>query len=239
MKIVADTHTHTVASTHAYSTILENAKYASEMGLDYIAMTDHAPATCDSPHIWHILNMGVIPDYLHGVRILKGAEVNIIPEGLDLTNEQMSKLEWVIASIHRSCYPQTTLEAVTNSYIEAAKNPQVDVIGHSGYLRYPYDYEKAVKVFGEYGKLVEINEHSFEARADGIKNCAEIARLCKKHKVGIVINSDAHFACDIGHFDNAFKMLSEMDFPQDLIINSDKTLFEEYLAKRKNRVASI
>ena len=44
MKILLDTHTHTLASTHAYSTVLEMAKYASEAGMEAIAITDHAPA---------------------------------------------------------------------------------------------------------------------------------------------------------------------------------------------------
>lgn len=41
MKIIADLHTHTVASTHAYSTLQEMVTAASEMGLSAIAVTDH------------------------------------------------------------------------------------------------------------------------------------------------------------------------------------------------------
>ena len=44
MKIEVDTHCHTIASGHAYSTIVENAKAASEKGLKMIAITDHGPA---------------------------------------------------------------------------------------------------------------------------------------------------------------------------------------------------
>ena len=47
MKILLDTHTHTLASTHAYSTVLEMAKKASEEGLEAIAITDHAPGIPD------------------------------------------------------------------------------------------------------------------------------------------------------------------------------------------------
>ena len=35
MKIIADMHTHTVASTHAYSTIKEMAEAARDAGLEY------------------------------------------------------------------------------------------------------------------------------------------------------------------------------------------------------------
>ena len=41
-KLIADTHTHSIASDHAYSTILENIKAAQEQGLSYLAMTEHA-----------------------------------------------------------------------------------------------------------------------------------------------------------------------------------------------------
>ncbi len=34
MKILVDTHTHTIASDHAYSTILENAAAAARAGLE-------------------------------------------------------------------------------------------------------------------------------------------------------------------------------------------------------------
>ena len=44
MKILADTHTHTIASGHAYSTVDENARWAAEQGLRLLALTDHAPA---------------------------------------------------------------------------------------------------------------------------------------------------------------------------------------------------
>ena len=42
-KYKIDTHTHTVSSGHAYSTVTENAKYAASIGLEIIGMTDHAP----------------------------------------------------------------------------------------------------------------------------------------------------------------------------------------------------
>ena len=51
MKFVADMHTHTLASDHAYSTISENAASAAKAGLSYLGMTDHCINMEDSPHI--------------------------------------------------------------------------------------------------------------------------------------------------------------------------------------------
>ena len=39
--ILADLHTHTLFSKHAYSTVKENLEAARNKGLSYIAITDH------------------------------------------------------------------------------------------------------------------------------------------------------------------------------------------------------
>ena len=49
MKILVDTHTHTIASDHAYSTVLENAAAAARAGLEALAVTDHTPPLTDAP----------------------------------------------------------------------------------------------------------------------------------------------------------------------------------------------
>mgnify|MGYP002866591455 CR=1 FL=1 len=71
-------HTHTLASTHAYSTITENAQWASEHGIKYLGMTDHGVDMQDSPDTWHFENLKILPDFLEGVRIFKGIEANIM-----------------------------------------------------------------------------------------------------------------------------------------------------------------
>ena len=55
MHLQGDMHTHTIASTHAYSTITENCEWAAKYGMKGIAMTDHAMNMPDSPHIWHFV----------------------------------------------------------------------------------------------------------------------------------------------------------------------------------------
>lgn len=235
MKIIADTHTHTLASTHAYSTILENARYASEIGLKYLAVTDHGPKMADAPHIWHFHNLQIIPDELFGVKILKGVEANILNKDgtLDITDFDFNFLNWAVASFHSPCCEPLSIKDATNAYLNVAKNRNIDVIGHSGLEQYKYDFKVAIKAFKEYNKLVEINNASYLVRKESQKNCVEIARLCKKYEVPIVVNSDAHFAYKIGNVEKAMEMLMEIDFPKQLIINSSLELFEEYLNNRK------
>ena len=231
---MADTHTHTIASTHAYSTLLENIHQAAQVGLECLGMTDHAPAQPDSPHLWHFVNLTAIPPVVEGVRILKGVECNILDETgrVDLEPEVLRQLEWRIASIHAPCYKQgATVQDNTNAYLGICENPCIDVIGHSGRGSFRYDYQKLIPLFGERGKLVEINESTLKSPSSR-KNCTEIATLCKKYRVPVIVDSDAHFALSIGRFSAAMEMLEEIDFPEELVINADSDRFWDYLAQK-------
>jgi putative hydrolase len=53
MHILVDTHAHTVASTHAYSTVNEYFQQAKLKDLQMFLITDHEPEMPDSPHAGH------------------------------------------------------------------------------------------------------------------------------------------------------------------------------------------
>ena len=235
MKILTDLHTHTIASTHAYSTITENAQEAARRGLEAIAMTDHCGEIPDAPHIWHFINMRVLPEYLCGVRILRGVEVNIcdIHGRLDMEQQLLDKMDIVVASIHDPCYADCGKEDHTEAYMTVVENPAVDIIGHSGNPKFTYDYEAVVRRAGELGKMMEINSNSFKIRKTSVPNCRKIAELCKKYGVGISVDSDAHFAPMVGCFDAAEEMLREIDFPEELIMNRSLSALQKFLAPRK------
>ena len=238
MKIIADTHTHTIASTHAFSTAQEMIAAAAEKGLYAIALTDHGYAMPGSPGKWYFECLGAIPSTFNGVRVLKGVEANVMDfDGtLDMKDEVLKDLEWVIASIHYGlCKGKASVEKTTNAYLNLAKNPYVKVIGHSGTPKFKYDYEKVIPELARNGKLIEINDNTFYSHKQSCENCVEIAKVCKKHGANIVVNSDAHFSSRVGHCSSAFEMLREIDFPQELIINSDESRFKEYL--RQNGIS--
>ena len=54
MNLIADMHCHTVASGHAYSTVQEIAREASNKGLEMVAITDHGPSMPGGPHCYHL-----------------------------------------------------------------------------------------------------------------------------------------------------------------------------------------
>lgn len=235
LRPIADLHTHTIYSTHAYSTVTENAKAAADRGLLAIAMTDHSLSTPEPGHHWHFVNMRILPPSIAGVRVLHGVEANVLDgDGtLDMSVELLDKMELVIASMHNSIMKPCTVEENTQAWLTVAANPRVDIIGHCGTPNFRFDYERVIPEFGRYGKVVEINEGTFRVRSDSAENCRQIALLCKQHGVHISVNSDAHYHDHIGRYEKSLAMLQEIDFPEELIVNSSRERLEAYL-KTKN-----
>lgn len=238
-QIAADLHTHTVASTHGYSTINENAAAAAALGMRLLAVTDHGPAMPDAPHLWHFHNYKILPREIGGVKMLYGVEANIIDEygTLDMDAKELRFCEWVVASYHTQCvqFPRTP-ELVSQGYRKLCENPLVDVIGHPTTDFFPFDYEPVLKMFKEAGKLVEINESSLQWKPGALQNGKTVYALCKKHEIPIVLNTDAHYAGLVGKTPLAEQLLRDLDFPERLIVNLDADFIMD-LAHRKRGIA--
>ena len=80
-RIIADIHTHTLVSGHAYGTIREMAQAASEKGLEVLGITEHAPGIPGTVDPFYYLNLKAIPEELYGVRIINGCEINVLNDG--------------------------------------------------------------------------------------------------------------------------------------------------------------
>lgn len=239
MKLVADLHTHTVASTHAYSTITENANAAYKKGLFAVAITDHGKTMPGAPGRFYFKNLNMIEDYLCDVRLLKGIEVNITDfyGSLDEDNQILENLEIRIASMHTlTLQEKPTIEKCTNAYLSVCNNPLIDIIGHCGQVYFQCDYEALVKECVKNNKVIEINNASFINRQDSIPNCKKVALLCKKYGCSICVDSDAHFHQKIAQCNLAIEMLEEIDFPEELVINSDVDRFKTFLKERNIRI---
>ena len=232
---VADLHTHTCASPHAYSTVTENATAAAARGLLAVACTDHGPRMADGVHRWHFICLRNLPDHIAGIRHLRGCEVNIsdFDGTLDLLDRDFNSLEIVVASMHDCVMPRGTREEITAAWMAVARDPRVDIIGHCGTPMFAFDYETVIPEFGRQGKVVEINESTFKMRTSSLENCAHIARLCMQHGVRITVDSDAHFHESVGVVPKAAAMLEEIGFPQELIINSSRERLEAFLKEKQ------
>lgn len=238
MNIIGDMHTHTLASTHAYSTITENCRSAAQKGIRIIAMTDHWGKMPDSPHYWHFENLRVLPRRICKVTVLRGVEANITNNDgeLDISQRALGDLEWVVASMHRQVYEPSTVENHTRAYLKVAENPYVDVIGHCTTSMFPIDLERCVKKFKECDKLIEINESSIHYKKGSLENTYELLRLCKKYEAQVVFDSDGHYCELIGVVETAKKIAQEVGFPEKLVVNAEYERLKEYIVRKRPEI---
>lgn len=233
-KVELDVHTHTLASGHAYSTIQEMAKAASEKGLKLLGITEHAPNLPGACAPIYFRNLHVVPRKMYGVDLLLGAEVNILDsEGnLDMDDDMMSRLDLRIAGIHSLCYKPGTREQNTYGLIQAIKNPYINIISHPGDGTAELDFEPIVLAAKENRTLLEINNSSLKPirkKLSARDNNLEILRLCKRYEVPIILGSDAHISFDIANYEFIPPLLSETEFPDSLIVNTSVARFKSYI----------
>lgn len=234
-----DAHTHTIATGHAFSTILENVQVAKKRALKGICITDHGPSRPDSPSIeyFKMLANRYLPKEIEGIKIYTGVELNIISEegDVDLPNNILKNLDFNIVAFHNQTpYSSNSKEKNTKSMINALKNPYVKGVAHPGdpYFPYPIDIEEVVKVCKELGKGVELNNNVLK-RGDKWKNYyLEMLELCLKYKTRIFVSSDAHFSYYIGTFEKVIEILNNFENSIfDLIVNKRVEDFEIFLRK--------
>ena len=171
---------------------------ARDLGLEYIAMTDHSKRVSmasgmDAKRIrqqWAEIDK--LNDRLEGIVVLKGVEVDILEQGgLDLDDEVLAEADWVNASIH---YGQNQPgEQITRRVLDALKNPYVCAFAHpTGRMlnkRRPYeiDMDAVMRAARDHGKVIELNAHPQRLDLDDL-GCA----AAKDYGVPVVISTDSH-----------------------------------------------
>jgi len=243
MALLADLHTHTISSGHAYSTITENAAAARMVGLELIAVTDHGPSVPEGAHPWHFWNLKVIPSVLNGVRILKGCEASpslSSDNGIDLPDEVLEQLDFVAVGFH----PLTGFDDCdrvknTEALLRVMENPFVDMITHPGNDReFPLDLESVIAAAVNNRVIIEINDHSFTPTSDrNGSSCREreFALAAYQAKAPIAVSSDAHYHLRIGRFENALKVLEGLSIPESACVNRDSASVLEFLLQKRPR----
>lgn len=240
-----DLHIHTSANPHAYSTLEENINRALKKGMKVIAITNHGPALQDSPYWWSLVNMKVIPEYVEGLRILKGVETNILDTNgtFDINQRVYDIMDIILCGLHPVAEYGATddKDKNTEAVINIMRKQKADVMVHLGNPEFPLDYEKVVKEAKEQNVAVEINNSSLRNSRRGSRpNCEKILELCKKYECMISLGTDSHISYDIGEFSEAQELLNNINFPEEYIINSSTERLESFLKLRKNlRVREI
>lgn len=240
MKFTFDMHTHTYASGHAYSTMQEMITEAKRKGLTMLGISDHSPGMPGSAHIYHFHNLRVVPRELEGLKLMLGVEANIIDyDGtIDMSMEDLAELDYVIASLHAPTLRFGSAEENTRAIISAMSHPRINIIGHPDDSRFPLNYEPIVEAAAENKVLLEINNTSLSPKAfrkDARSNIKKLLELCKAASHPIILGSDAHYSADIANYSFCVELLKEMDFPEDLVMNTSNEKLLQYFDLKRTR----
>ena len=236
MELKVDTHTHTYASGHAYSTLIENAKSAKQNGLAMFCTTDHSESMPGAPHYWFFSNQRVLPRFIEGVAIIRGVESNIMnTQGeIDIHPSVDKNLDWVIASFHEPVFRPSDSAAHTEALLNVIKGGRVDALGHLGNPNFDFDFEAVIQCAAEHNVAIEINNTTLKgnSRVGSVDRCYEIARIAKAKGAFITSGSDAHFCNDVGGLDLVSSLLDKVGIDLNKVITHSPQQFLSFLALR-------
>jgi putative hydrolase len=236
MKLVVDTHTHTYASGHAYSTLIENAKLAKEHGLEMFCTTDHAESMPGAPHYWFFSNQRVLPRFIEGVAVIRGVESNILnTKGeVDIHPSTDKNLDWAIASFHEPVFRPSSKEEHTEALINTIRGGRVDALGHLGNPNFDFDFESVLTCAREHNVATEINNTTLKgnSRVGSVERCHEIAQIGKRLGVYFTTGSDAHFCQDVGNLSLVSDLMDDVGIDSARVITYSARQFLDFLELR-------
>ncbi len=238
-----DTHTHTVLSGHAWSTLTENCLAAKRRGMKGLCLTEHAPAIEGGAPSFIPHSQQMLPDTVEGIRVYRGIEANILDHEnhLDVPPEYLRLCEWAIASIHSHMFPEKAKKTEnTETYLAMLRDPYIDILGHADDPSVPCDFEALAEEASRQGKLLELNNNSTTAHRPGsLPSLKEYILCCKRRRQRVCVASDAHFHTMVGNVRPLMTLLEELDFPPELIVNLTQEGFEGYLRERITRLKNL
>lgn len=218
------------------------AHAALERGYEYIAITEHSKALAmargfDAARVrTSVAEIMALRARFPRLRILHGLEVDILKDGsLDLDDETLAVLDWVIISIH-SAFDMPP-EAATARALRAVRNPWVHAFGHpTGRVigsrnPVPFDLERVAEEAASHGVAMEINSSPDRLDLSDVN-----ARIAQAKGCRFIIDTDAH---STSHLDNmrfgVFQARRAGLTKQDVLNSFPLAVFEKQLQRPRHR----
>jgi DNA polymerase (family 10) len=211
-----DLHSHTTWSD-GKATLEAMVLAARLLGHEYLAICDHSQRLRDGRLEAQWAEIDALNEELAPFRILKGIEVNIRANGeLDVADELLAPLDWVMASVHSSFDNDPT-----GRVLAAMASPHVDCIGHLTSRKIgkrgpsEVDVEKVVEAALETGTFLEIN-----SQPDRLDLRDANARLAGEAGLTLVISSDGHSTGALGYVDLGIAQARRAWLTKEQILNT-------------------
>ena len=211
-----DLHCHSTWSD-GKATLEQMALAAQALGHEYLAICDHAQRLRDGRLERQWEEVDALNERLAPFRILKGIEVNIRVNGeLDVADELLAPLDWVMASVHASFDKDPT-----GRVLSAMQSPHIDCIGHVTNRRIgvrnpsAVEVEKVIEAALATGTFLEIN-----SQPDRLDLRDANARLAGEAGLRLVISSDGHSTNALRYVDLGVAQARRAWLTKDQILNT-------------------
>ena len=210
-QIRGDLHMHTTESD-GRGTLAEMAAAARDLGLEYIAITDHSKSLAmtngldEKRAVAFAHQVRDLDQRELGIRVFSGLECDILRTGeMDLSEDALAELDWVVGSVHS--YMNLEPAEMTDRLLRALECPQLRAIGHpTGRIllhreAFPFDFDLVAKEAAKRNVYLEIN-----ASPERLDLSAALIRAAKARGCKFVISTDAHHPKHLANMSYGVKM---------------------------------
>ena len=239
MRLTSDFHTHT-NYTHGVGTVEENVVQAEIVGLDAIAITDHAYNSKYAIKHGDLEKMRADIDKIrdkYSPKILLGIEANLIGSNgeIDVDDEELATLDLVnlgfhklsktsfkeffkfvlpnlMCSIFKFKPTKKQIERNTNAYLCAMDKHRISTLAHLNYGGCKVDVVKIANECVKKGIYIELNGKRINFSKQEIDDMVAT-------KVKFIVNSDAHSPYDVGRNSRGFNFIEKYNIPLDQVVN--------------------
>lgn len=239
--ILADLHTHTIASGHAYSTLLENMTHANDIVIRFVATTDHFYYKDDKIdrlnefcRVMDTRNIKSDKGY-----IIAGVEGNL-GHFLDKEHAQAinQNIKWRLVGYHSWFVDAGKIDIAKTPkmFLDTIQNPDVFIkpTAFAHIERHIQNFARGddisiakgtlrdiVNIAIENNIFLEINEHSLSMGGDTVALMKDWVKYAKDRKAKFCLGSDAHYCEKVGRFDETIRFINDMDLWDSDILNFD------------------
>ncbi len=236
MQYWGDYHTHTTYSDGKGS-VMQNAAAAIRAGLKEVAITDHGlgiPTMSYAKLLKSRKDCGEAQEKL-GIKVLCGIEANIISlDGeLDISKEQISELDILLAGFHKFAWPgsvrdffklyfhtyfngilkpgRDTVRRNTRAFVSCVEKYPISILTHVGNFCV-VDVGEVAKACADNGTFVELNGKHIEDYPRIIEPIIRSGAL-------MIAGTDAHTPSKVGDMSRITEFILNNNVPLDRVVN--------------------
>jgi len=197
-----DFHTHSITYSDGFNSVDEIVKFAGEIGLNTIAITDHCQEYLDRNKYGKKTHRNITPRWeniFNDTKVTFGIECDILNEKGDISKDiQGFESDFLILSTHRKVYLGDE-QKLTEAYLNAIERHAgiIKFLGHpcSKYFK-GLDIDAVIEAANKQHIPMELN------CANLVNNKTQLDLLAKMLKKAerIYVNSDAHTLSELKNY---------------------------------------